>query len=222
VNLTQPGGCNKPLRSQTTLIDNTLPHVFSCNGVLMLLAEWFLGDSVAVALSIFGFLLALQGVWLVCRALWPWRVERAADQCRRRAIASFLLGVVVSGIVVFALVLSASRLGTFGQLAAWAIGGIFLIYASIGTSGFVTHLGQRLASPADAERPWRATIRGGIAFECACLLPVVGWLGLFPASLILGCGAVTLSFFTADRQDRPANRLPAQELPSLEPAEAMS
>jgi hypothetical protein len=188
----------------------------------MLLAEWFLGDSVAVALSIFGFLLALQGIWLVCRALWPRRVERAAEQCRRRAIPSFFLGAVVSGIVISALILSASRLGTFGQLAAWAIGGVFLIYASVGTSGFVTHVGQRLASPADADRPWRATIRGGIAFECACLLPVVGWLGLLPASLILGCGAVTLSFFAADRQDRPSNCLPARELPALEPAEAMS
>lgn len=188
----------------------------------MLLAEWFLGDSVAVALSILGFLLALQGVWLVCRALWPRRVERATEQCRRRAITSFVVGAVISGIVIFALILSASRLGTFGQLAAWVLGGLFLIYASVGTSGFVTHMGQRLASPSDIDRPWRATIRGGIAFECACLLPIVGWLGLFPASIILGCGAVTLSFFAADRQDRPANRLPARELPALEPAEALS
>lgn len=188
----------------------------------MLLAEWFLGDSVALALAIFGFLLSLQGIWLVCRALWPRRVERAADQCRRRAIASFVLGVLVSGIVIFTLVICASRLGTFGQLAAWAMGGVFLIYSSIGTSGFVTHLGQRLASPADADRPWRATIRGGVALECACLLPVVGWLGLLPVSLILGCGAVTLSFFGRDRREIPTTRPPARELPSLEPMEAIS
>ena len=188
----------------------------------MLLAEWFLGDSVALALSIFGFLLAFQGVWLVCRRYGRGASNGRPSNAAACAIACFVVGAVISGIVIFGLILSASRLGTFGQLAAWAIGGIFLIYASVGTSGFVTHLGQRLASPSDADRPWRATIRGGIAFECACLLPIVGWLGLLPASLILGCGAVTLSFFASDRQDRPSNRLSARELPALEPAEALS
>lgn len=188
----------------------------------MIVAEWFLGDSFALALAILGFLLSLQGIWLVCRALWPRRVDRAAEQCRRRGIICFVVGALLSGVVILALVLCASRLGTFGQLAAWAVGGIFLIYCSTGTSGFVTHLGQRLTSPADADRPWRATVRGGVALECACLLPIVGWLGLFPASLVLGCGAVTLSFFGRDRFDIPTTRMPARELPSLEPEEAIS
>lgn len=188
----------------------------------MILAEWFLGDSVALALSIIGFLLSFQGLWLLCRALWPRRVERAARRCREHAIASFLVGVIVSGIVVGVLLIIATRLGTFGQLAAWVGGGLFIIYANVGTSGFVTHLGQRLASPTDRERPWRATVRGGIALECACLLPIIGWLGLFPASIILGAGAATLSFFSPDRREPNTTRLPARELPALEPAEALS
>jgi len=181
-----------------------------------------LGDSVALALSIIGFLLSFQGLWLLCRALWPRRVERAAQHCRDHAIASFLLGVLITGIVIGVLLLGATRLGTFGQLAAWAIGGLFIIYANIGTTGFVTHLGQRLVSPTDLERPWRATVRGGVALECACLLPIIGWLGLFPASIILGAGAVTLSFFTSGRRNPVPTRLPARELPALEPAEALS
>jgi hypothetical protein len=188
----------------------------------MILAEWFLGDSVALALSIIGFLLSFQGLWLLCRALWPRRVERAAQRCRERAIASFLVGILITGIVIGVLLLSATRLGTLGQLAAWAIGGVFIIYANVGTSGFVTHLGQRLASPIDRDRPWRATVRGGIALECACLLPIIGWAGLFPAAIILGAGAATLSFFAPARREPIATHPITRELPALEPAEALS
>jgi hypothetical protein len=114
-------------------------------------------------------------------------------------------------------------------VAAWVIGGIFLMYAGTGMSGFVTFIGERLASPADAGRPWRATIRGGIAFELACLIPFIGWIGFLGSALILGAGAVTLSFFVTPRQDLQAalqaNRARAMqadlaELPALTPTES--
>ena len=188
-------------------------------------------DYAAIALSIIGFLLALQGLWMLCRALWPNRVERSAERCRRNGLICFVVGVPVTIAVVTVAIATAKLGGTPGQLMAWTIATIFMIYAGTGMSGFVTHIGERLGSPADAARPWLATIRGGLALELACLLPVIGWVGLLPASLVLGAGAVTLSFFGPPRRNIHASlyansvrpgQSQVQELPSLEPAEAMS
>jgi len=155
------------------------------------------GDVIAIALSIIGFLFSLQGLWLVCRALWPARVQAATVRCRENGVASFFLGLPVMVATLVVAVGIGKRLGTFGILAGLTIGLLLLIYSSIGTAGLATHLGERLASPVDADRPWRATVRGGVVLEMAFLIPIVGWLGLLPISLIMGAGAMTLTLFRA-------------------------
>jgi hypothetical protein len=152
------------------------------------------GDVIAIGLSIAGFLASLQGLWLVCLAMWPRRVARAAERCERNGIKSFLVGVALTGVVALVIAIVGKRLGTAGQLAAWTLGFLYLVYSGIGTAGLVTHLGKRLSSPADAERPWKATVRGGVALELAYLVPILGWFGLLPLSMIIGAGATTLSF----------------------------
>lgn len=154
-----------------------------------------LADIFSIALSIVGFLLSLQGLWMLSRALWPGRVQNASFRVHRNGVASFFLGLVIV-IVVLIIAASLSKLGAPGQFFAFAIGSAFVVYANIGVAGLATHIGRRLPSPSDALRPWRATVRGGVALELAYLVPIVGWLGLLPISLMLGAGATTLSFFT--------------------------
>lgn len=188
-----------------------------------------LADVVGIALLIIGILLSLQGLWLLCRALWPSRVRRAAERCRTSRITSLLVGVPVTLLVLGLAGAIARRGGTPGQLVGWSIAGVFLLYAGTGMSGFVTFVGERLASPGDALRPWWSTVRGGAAVELACLFPVIGWVVLLPVTLMLGVGAITLSFFgSASRSDLhstlAANRAYSTEprieqLPELEPQE---
>jgi hypothetical protein len=144
-----------------------------------------------------------------------------------------LLGIPVSAVPLLIAGALGKRGGTPGQLVGWTLLTLFVMYAGVGMSGFVTFIGQRLSSPADAGRPWRATVRGGVVLEFACLLPVIGWFALLPMSLILGAGATTLSFFGAVpprdlHQTLAANREngnarhgldDVQELPNLEPQE---
>ncbi|HET6250983.1 MAG TPA: hypothetical protein VFE47_25060 [Tepidisphaeraceae bacterium] len=173
-----------------------------------------LSDVVAIALSIIGFLLSLQGLWLLCRALWPNRVERSAGRCERNGVACFFVGLLVSAAIFLVAAVGGKRLGAPGQLAAFILLFVFIIISGVGTAGFVTHIGRRLESPADAGRPWRATIRGGVALELACLIPVLGWFGILPISLIVGAGAATLSLF-----DRPARRAARASLIPAIPSE---
>ncbi len=145
-------------------------------------------------LFIIGLLLSFQGLWLTSRALWPARVQAATGRVRRNGVASFFVGLPIVAVVI-AFVAIVARLGAGGQMLAFFTAGLAFIYANIGIAGLATHIGQRLASPADGDRPWRATLRGGLALELAWLTPVPGWVALLPISIIMGMGAATLSFF---------------------------
>ena len=180
------------------------------------------------ALSIIGFLLSLQGLWLLSLALFPRRVARAADRCRHHGIASFFVGILITGVALLIGAVLARR----GGGPRHGVGGLFLslftLYAGVGMSGLVTFIGQRLPTPSDAIRPWRTTVRGGIVLELAYLLPIVGWFVLLPFSVIMGAGAITLSFFGGDPKPNLRGTLAASrsahddiaDLPSVEPQEA--
>ena len=85
--------------------------------------------------------------------------------------------------------------GGFGTITSVALSSLYFVYASAGMAGLATCIGLRLTSPADSERPWRATLRGGIVLELAYLLPILGWFLILPVSIIAGSGAVSLALF---------------------------
>jgi hypothetical protein len=172
-----------------------------------------MADVMIWAFGIVGFLLAQQGLWLLCRALWPDRLAAATERCRGRPVVSFLVGLPVTAAVIAGIALAGNLLGAVGQAAAFALFILFWVYANLGTAAFVTYVGQRLASPADLARPWAATVRGGVALELAWLVPIVGWVGLLPASIVLGTGAVTLALLA--KKDRTITAAEAAAPPPL-------
>jgi hypothetical protein len=183
-----------------------------------------LSDVVAIALSIIGFLLSLQGLWLVCRALWPGKVELSVEFVSQWSISCFAVGLLVSG-VLLAVATVASKAGGPGKLAGFVILFFHVIFSGIGTSGLVTHIGRRLESPADLGRPWRATVRGGVALELACLIPVLGWFGILPIALIIGAGAATMAMFSRAgiRERRPLPMPPvSSDIPRMQAQGVMS
>ena len=103
------------------------------------------GDVIAISLSIIGFLLSLQGLWLVAQALWPERVETATRHSGSRSLVCFGVGLPVTAITAFFAAVVA-RAGTFGQISAFSAALLYLVYANVGVAGFVTHIGRRLAS----------------------------------------------------------------------------
>jgi hypothetical protein len=190
-----------------------------------------MADVLSITLSILGFLLAQQGLWLISRALWPRRFAAATLRCRRNPVASFLVGIPVTGAWIAAVAIAGKGFGAFGQVAAFGLFILYWIYANIGTAGFVTHVGQRLTSPADEARPWAATVRGGVATELAWVVPLVGWFGVLPVSIVLGAGATTLSWFRikerqnvlaqAEPQLPQSAPMPASDYVMREPAEVL-
>ena len=80
------------------------------------------------------------------------------------------------------------------QPVAILVAAVGLGWAFVGLSGLARHVGDRLTSP--EETPWRAHLRGSIVLSLAFLFPILGWLLVFPISLILGSGAASLALFT--------------------------
>ncbi len=151
-----------------------------------------MADTMAIFFVILGLMLALPGLWLLCVGLWPRAVADSAETCSRGLIKPFLAGLPIT---IFTIVLAAvlNRVpGAVGNVSAIGIVCLYVIFAGAGTAGLATSIGRRLSSPADRERPWKATLRGSIVLELPFLLPVVGWFVVFPASMIIGSGAALL------------------------------
>jgi len=143
-----------------------------------------------------GFFIAFPALWLLWKALVPSWTTAAEQSVTHRPVASFFAGLPIAAIWVGAGVAVAGAGGVGGFIAAAALCAFFL-YANAGVAGVATWLGKRLPSPADADRPWKATLRGGLALEFTFMLPLVGWLCILPVTLITGTGAATIGLFKA-------------------------
>jgi hypothetical protein len=158
-----------------------------------------MADTMAIFFVILGLLLAFPGLWLLCRGLWPRVVTEAAAVCGKGLIRPFIAGLPVSAAMVFA-VAALGNFGSTGKIAAGVMVCLYLMMANCGVAGLVTVVGDRLASPpgnTELQQPWRSTLRGGVALGLAALLPILGWFVIFPASMIVGCGASLISLLRA-------------------------
>ena len=152
-----------------------------------------LADTMAIFLVVLGFMLALPGLWLLCRGLWPNRVNRAALTCGKSLYRPFLVGLPVTLVAIVLALASKSMPGPLGSIWAGAIICLYLMQASVGVAGLATCIGERLASATDTGRAWRATMRGSTVLVLTYLLPILGWFVIIPASFIVGSGSAALS-----------------------------
>lgn len=153
-----------------------------------------MADTMAIFFVILGFLLAFPALWLLCRGLWPQTVANAATICQRGLIKPFIAGLPVTILMIIAAA-ALGNLGTAGKISSAAVVCLYLMIANCGVAGLATAIGERLASRIDAGQAWRATLRGGIALELSYLLPILGWFGILPISITIGCGANLIALF---------------------------
>lgn len=161
-----------------------------------------MADTMAIFFTVLGVMLATPGLWLLCRGLWPDLVIDSATYCRSSLIKPFFIGLplAIFGVIAVAVL---SKLPQ--PAAAITIIGficLLLIYAHVGVAAIASVLGERLPSPADKDRPWNATVRGGIVLELSYLLPVIGWFIILPISLIVGAGLTTRSLISAVKRKK--------------------
>lgn len=155
-----------------------------------------MADTMAIFFVILGLLLTFPSLWLLCYGLWPNATIAASMRTNKNLLKPFLVGLPITVLMLLIAVTMKNLLAGIGNIAAGALISIYVVYASAGVSGLTTTIGQRLKSLSDAEQPWRATLRGSVVLALTCILPILGWFVVFPTSLIIGTGAITMSIFS--------------------------
>jgi hypothetical protein len=159
-------------------------------------------DTMAIFFVVLGFLIAFPSLWLLCRALWPEFVQGNTKAVKNGLLKSFLIGIPVTLLFVFLIIVIGKLPASFGQIGGILTFSLLMLFAQAGVSGLATHLGHRLKSPADEDRPWKATLRGGTVLVLSYLLPLLGWFLLLPASIIIGAGS-SMRTLCAGKKNRP-------------------
>jgi hypothetical protein len=155
-----------------------------------------MADTMSIFFVILGMMLALPGLWLLCRGLWPEAVAATADRCRKGLWSSFLAGLPITAVMILMTVILFNVLGPVGKIAGLGVVCLYMLQAHTGVAGLATAIGRRLATPHDEKRAWRSTLRGGVVLELAYLLPILGWFVILPASIIIGSGAANLGLLS--------------------------
>jgi hypothetical protein len=156
-----------------------------------------MADVFTVVFLVLGFWLALPALCLTLRAALPKAVgatQRHVAQRPGRSLAACLVVGVPSFVVS---VWATSALPGGGKLIGLLLIATLFLYSFVGIAGLATHLGQRLGSPADSDRPWLQTLRGAVCLVMPATIPVLGWFLICPVVFLLGVGATTVSFFNS-------------------------
>jgi hypothetical protein len=177
-----------------------------------------LADVVAVIASLVGLLLAVPATFLVARALLP-RVSRQAQlRFERTPLLAFFVGIpLLLPLLVPALVLLNVAPGP-GKAAGVLWLGVFLGTALVGCGGLAAHIGTALRGPADRDRPWLGTVKGGVALVLAAGVPVLGWFLILPVALIAGTGSTALAVIFRLKEDGAARAPRVEDVPTSQVA----
>jgi len=145
---------------------------------------------------------SLFGFFAVLGVLFPKRVIKTQNILQQTTSRSFWIGFIN---LLFLLPISillfsigervSSGLKVIVTFPALIILAILIGLASFGLLGLVNRVGEKLMP----DQPiLKRTFLGTLLLSLACALPFVGWFLLLPYVLILGVGAVILSFFQRD------------------------
>ncbi|MGH9822248.1 MAG: hypothetical protein ACREDR_03160 [Blastocatellia bacterium] len=171
-----------------------------------------LGNVMTVFLGITSFLVVIPALWLLCRGLWPERVARAAARCDRNLYKPLLTGVPVT---MATLILAGifRKLPGGGPLIAGAMLCAYIVFASAGISGLAAIIGGRLSRQPEVA-PMQATLRGSAILALTFLIPVLGWFLILPASMLIGSGAMALTFLDGNQKTAGSSLAPAPPRPA--------
>ena len=160
-----------------------------------------MADAFAITMFFVGLAIVLPATLMLFGTLWPAATERAQTRITSQPVTTFLTGL---GVTLIFVVLTAGLGGAGLPALALPVAAFGLCWSLFGASGLSRYVGGRLTRKG---RPaWRGHLRGSIFLVLAFLTPVPGWVLIFPATLILGAGAATLSLFkpAAPRIESPA------------------
>lgn len=146
----------------------------------------YTGTVLGITFLLLGFVASMVALVLLTSALAPDLTRRCREAFDTPGRTTW-----VSALMTFLAVVVASVAGQIVPALGAILAGLIALAAMCGVAGLCDLIGRRMPSPVDAERPWKATLRGGLVLHLAFAVPFVGWFGLLPLSLCAGLGVLT-------------------------------
>jgi hypothetical protein len=157
-----------------------------------------MNNPIVLLLSVLLSGVCLTALFLVVEALFPRAVEQTRVAATESPTRSLILGLVNAVFLsVLAIAIMSLEIQTL-NLIALVLLAILIAGLTVGLTAMTRILGSRLF-PAMGEI--KRSIAGSLVLILACLMPVVGWFGLFPYVGMRGLGAFVLAM--ARRRSAP-------------------
>ncbi len=136
---------------------------------------------------------------VLCAILFPERTERASMHFENRAWKTFFLGLLMFVPIVF---IASERFMAGQQIIALPIFAAVIGISLFGTGGLVRLVARRINDHGGSGSSYQAMAKGGLLIVLAELLPVFGWVVIFPFVLIASFGAGVFAIFGRRRAAR--------------------
>ena len=153
--------------------------------------------NMADVFAVFGTLLAigiaLPGMLLTWRLLWPNVVDRAQQRIGRTPWVCLGLGMFLLGLYLIPVIILFNVPWEGAQLLGFIAILVLMAFASLGGAGLAELLGRRLQASGVETSAVGATIRGTVAMELAAIFPFIGWFVFVPLAFIISLGATVFA-----------------------------
>lgn len=158
-----------------------------------------MADVFSVTFVILGFWLLFPACCLMARSLARPRVEAARDYLSEHPYRAFAWGLAVWLPALLAIAVVGKGPGPLKLASLFGLAAL-LAHTFLGLAGLAERIGRGIESPADAARPWLATVRGMACLQVPATLPFLGWFVVIPTAFLVGAGAA----WKTRRQEVPA------------------
>ncbi len=147
-----------------------------------------MADISAIFGSLLIFGIAFPGLLTAWWLLFPATVERAQTRLEQTPWQCFWFGgIITAAVVIPTVILLVLPFGP-AKFLGWTLMMVTLAVSSLGSAGIAAKMGKRLVETSHAS-PAAAFVRGAIALELAVFFPLLGWLLVFPLTIVTALGA---------------------------------
>ena len=149
-----------------------------------------IGDAIMVTSCLAGLMLALPAMLVFMNLALLSVSDRATHRLSRGGITPFFAGlgiILLIGVPSSMLMAAGSIFQLFGSLSMLCL----LFWGFMGLAVVARLVGQRLTALYEREEsPLSQTVAGSLVLSFSVAFPLIGWIIIFPFSLLIGLGAV--------------------------------